>query len=201
MEDWELAYIAKTARNAVTGKGWRKKEVAKRSGLSAAHVYGFLRGEKGKLSGEKINKVLGVLGLDLAQLLAEAKRLRASRPLNAFSPNAECPGAMVAIISNEPVLKPAFFQIQPHHTAWCRFCGNVLEVECPECESAVDVGMFCPHCGVPLVEVPSEFEGLDEVQLVNECRVRNFQNRFLLKTPVLRLRGTRADAEGSEDAS
>lgn len=129
MEDWELRHIAKVARNAVAGKGWRKKRVADTTGLDASHVYEFLRGEKGKLSREKIEKVLGALDLDLAELLAEANRLRASSPLTAFCPNADCPGAIVAVISDEPVFKPAFFQIQPDETAWCRFCGFVLELE------------------------------------------------------------------------
>ena len=136
--------VARTRR----AKGMTQSALARSAGCAQSAISMFEGGHPEKLSIEFVRKVAEILEIPLENEMSEPA---AEREENLFSKKGYCPNA--ACLSNIPyeingelILWPTVSTFN-EDSRYCRICGEVLELRCPQCGRDATPGAFCERCG------------------------------------------------------
>lgn len=125
--------------------------LANEIGCQQAALSMFEKGNCTKLSGEYVEKIAVRLGIDLKNLLANAKNGElsegAAASLTGFCPDSECPSNTAYAVGSRTL-----YRITIQKGIYCAHCGEVLERCCPSCGAALNEGACCSMCGNPYVK-------------------------------------------------
>lgn len=137
-------------------------QLAEMAGCTQSAISQFEGGKRTALRRETIEKICGILEIELPEELAvEAAPPDAPAPARVFAaesrpgpccPNPGCPSNVPYVVDGEVAFMP---RRQPDADAvFCPWCGEVLQRECPHCKAPVAQAAFCPVCGAKRVEAP-----------------------------------------------
>jgi DNA-binding Xre family transcriptional regulator len=130
----------------------------------------FECGRMTALNDQTIGRLCEILGL-LPPSSAERQASFEEQPVvlkRAFCPNPECPSNLPFEMNGMDVGVPRRLMVTDRE-CHCKWCGEILERECPECHAPIQSGAFCSHCGHAYVQLPepARKEVLDQrLQLV-----------------------------------
>lgn len=170
-------------REARRAKRLSGVQLAKMAGCTQSAISQFEGGKRTALRRETVEKICGILEIEMPAELAAADEAAQScgagpscpavaatsvqsRPAPApYCPNAGCLSNIPYVVDGALAFMP---RSQPDAGAtYCPWCGEVLLKECPRCEEPSTRTAFCPNCGAKRVEPP---EGIPDPMAWAEAR-------------------------------
>ncbi len=139
--------IQEARRTRKLSQSWLAREVAcKQSAISM-----YEGGHAHALASETVRKICGILDLEWPGEATDAPTAPQPSPQQlAYCPQAECPSNIPYQVAGELRFLPAQQHLSdaaPH----CRYCGELLECNSPECCAPVAPGACCVSCGCAYV--------------------------------------------------
>lgn len=172
-------------REARRAKRLSGVQLAKMAGCTQSAISQFEGGKRTALRRETVEKICGILGIEMPAELAEepagqGTAAEPSRPAGSdqypgtgpsrpatepYCPNAGC-------ISNIPYVVDGALAFMPRRqpdagATYCPWCGEVLLKDCPQCDTPATRTAFCPNCGAKRVDPP---EGIPDPMAWAEAR-------------------------------
>ncbi len=134
--------------------GLTQSELARQAGCSQSAVSMFEAGRPDALSREKLASIAARLGLDPSQVAISGAETAAG-DVWGFCPVDECPSNVPFVVRGRTCFRPSPRRVQAEGRAFCPFCGELLEVRCPNAECTAPVhreSCVCPECGTAYVQ-------------------------------------------------
>lgn len=150
-------------RDARRAKRLTGAQLAKMAGCTQSAISQFEGGRRIALRRETVEKICGILGIELPPELADgasgapvqdmAPAVDAAQR-EAYCPNPGCPSNVPYEVDGALAFMP---RRQPDPgAAYCPWCGEVLVRECPECGAPATRTAFCTACGKRRIEAPGD---------------------------------------------
>ncbi len=136
-------------RTARRERRMSQSELAAAVGCKQSAISMFETGRVGALSTDKIRAVCKQLAIEMPAEGAVARSVETS----GFCPAFDCVSNIPYIVAGHVYLLPAF-QALSSSSKHCRYCGERLEVRCPECGALASVGACCRTCGAAYIAAP-----------------------------------------------
>jgi transcriptional regulator with XRE-family HTH domain len=148
-----LQSINELIRNARRAKGLTQSGLAARAKCKQSAISMFEAGRTNVLASETIAGVAKILDIDIKLLAAEQKTAAGSPTRLKYCPVDECPANVPYVVRGALHFLPSLTVAAEGEKSRCRFCGELLEEQCPNpaCAARVEQGAFCPHCGAAYV--------------------------------------------------
>lgn len=147
-------------REARRAKRLTGAQLARMAGCTQSAISQFEGGKRIALRRETIEKICGILEMEMPAELAEGAQeatppspcgeVRDGVRREAYCPNPGCPSNVPYAVDGELAFMP---RRQPDPgAAYCPWCGEVLARECPECGAPATRSAFCTACGRRRIE-------------------------------------------------
>jgi len=149
----ELRQIFEAVRQKRKEKGFTQSQLAKEAGCTQSAISMFEAGRSDALAGKTVQRIGEILGIDLSSLSQASSGGPAQVEGSVkYCPVDECLSNVPYVVRGRLCFMPAMWETVSGETT-CRFCGELLESECPneECRAPLVKGSFCPACGSPYV--------------------------------------------------
>jgi transcriptional regulator with XRE-family HTH domain len=135
-------------------KRMSQSDVAQTVGCKQSAVSMFENGKTVALADDKVAAICELLEVPLPVAPAAPTRPATTVAATTFCPTYDCPSNLPYMVGGElrllPEARSARLEIQPH----CRYCGEHLESQCPDCGSPASGGACCLSCGSAYVHAP-----------------------------------------------
>lgn len=148
--------LGRIFRDARRAKRMTGMQLAQEAGCTQSAISQFEGGKETALRRETVEKIAGILGVELPATTEDEPGNVATQtvPTGSYCPNAECPSNVPYVVAGELLFHP---RKQPDNSAvYCPWCGEVLSHECPQCEAPATQTAFCPSCGAKRIEASSD---------------------------------------------
>lgn len=133
--------------------GMTQSDLARKAGCQQSAISMFESGRPDCLSGEKIQAIARILGVDLSRLPAGQAGDAGVGGVLKYCPDALCPSNIPYVVGRRLCHSPTLVLASAGTASRCRHCGELLESGCPgsDCQASVSPGAFCESCGTPYI--------------------------------------------------
>lgn len=152
-----LTKIAQLITEARRRQGMTQSALAHQIGCKQSAISMFERGHENALAHSKVEAVAKLLGIDALTLPDNVTALpvNASSPPLRYCPVFDCPSNIPFTVQNKLLISPNP-NLSSNSEKHCIFCGELLELACPECGETINSGACCALCGTPYISVPPD---------------------------------------------
>ena len=134
-------------------RGLTQSELATMVGCKQSAVSMMERGSDSALSWSTIEEISKELGVDVSAFAPATTASTASSQETgrSYCPIYDCPSNTPYSVNGALYALPG--QVE-HATTHCRYCGELMEAQCPECGAQVQNGSCCHACGTQYIATP-----------------------------------------------
>ena len=152
-------------------KRMSQSDVATAVGCKQSAVSMFENGRTAALADEKVAAICELLGVTPPAPESAPPRPAVALSASAFCPTYDCPSNLPYLVGGEMLLLPqtqgARSADQPH----CRYCGEHLESNCPDCGAPIKEGACCQSCGTAYITSPEMADNVADWVMAQQQRV------------------------------
>ena len=131
-------------------RGLTQSELASKVGCKQSAISMMERGSEAALSLSTIEVISKELGVDVSAFSADVSAPSQAKG-KTYCPIYDCP-------ANTPYSVNGVLYALPRSaddaTSHCRYCGELMESQCPGCGATVDDGSCCHTCGTAYIATP-----------------------------------------------
>ena len=139
-------------RDARRALGLTQSRVADEIGCHQAALSMFERGMTTKLSADYVNRLAGLLRIDLKEIGKEESAGSAIATESCVAEPGFCPEPGCPSNAMYSVAGRTLFRVTLQKGIFCAHCGEVLEKRCPSCGAPLNEGACCSMCGSQYVK-------------------------------------------------
>ena len=177
----ELHPLHLRIRQARKDKDLNQSDLASRVGKSTSAICQFEKGDPHALADDVVRELCRFL-----EVAFEPRKevMTAIQPdeedVLAFCRSVKCPMANFDFEDGELIVQPKMYRVRSTSDLnHCSFCKQQLQTGCSGCLTAIAPGaVFCSGCEKPLVPLPPEILGRDDLAKYARQRIAR-RNRFL----------------------
>lgn len=149
-------------------------ELAERADCKQSAVSMFESGRTSTLGKKTIEKIAGVLELDLSAFMAVSEPGAPEKLALKYCPIDDCPSNVPFVVSGELRFLPNAARAPVDQATRCSFCGEIMQSACSNasCKSPVSRSTCCPECGADYVTSMRGIFGLEAERWADKQRAR-----------------------------
>ncbi|MBT7058727.1 MAG: helix-turn-helix transcriptional regulator [Lentisphaerae bacterium] len=158
--------------------------LAEQAGCKQSAVSMFEAGRVTALSTATIEKMAGILDVDLSSVDLSGEAKPSTDVVLKYCPVDGCPSNVPYVVCGRLCYTPAMVRSPAAQLTRCAGCGDLLQECCPnsECKALVSEGVCCPECGTSYVSVTGGTTGAEAEQWADEQRARIREIREMVRT-------------------